>query len=1026
MKLKFKKQQYQENAAQAVVKCFEGQSLGDRRDLIDRVHYIRNEGSFWEEEVDEEVISFGNKKIELSSEELRKNIRNVQKQNNLDYTDKEGFLNYSIEMETGTGKTYTYIKTMYELNKAYGWSKFIVMTPSIAIREGVKKSFQITENHFQEMYGKKVDFFVYNSNDSSYLADIKKFAEDNRIQVMIINYQAFNSKNNLNIIDRELDALQSRKPIDVIKSTNPIVIIDEPQKMGKTEEKLDKFNPLFILRYSATHKEKFKYNMIYRLDAVDAFNQKLVKKINVKGIEILHDKSEGTYLYLEGVEISKSAPVARIEMDIKSSNGTVKRIKTVKQGTDLYQLSGELEEYRDYIVSDIDARSQEYDKVLFTNGVELITGQVMGNAEENYMARIQIRETIKSHFEKERELYKKGIKVLSLFFIDEVAKYKVYDENRVAHNGEYAKIFEEEYLSIYNEYVNFLDEDYKKYLDGLRDKKVHSGYFSIDKKASKGLSDEDLIYIDSKIDDKVDGTSSDEDAFDLIMRDKERLLSLDEPVRFIFSHSALREGWDNPNIFQICTLKKSNSEISKRQEIGRGLRICVNNYGDRMDYSVLENDFFGINSLTVIASESYDSFAKALQKEISDNLSRKSYNVFELNHFKGKILSNLSGESKVVDDIAVTQILMCFKESEYIDQNLKITEKLREDIRNDNIIIPEEFLDFKEEYTNLVKSLYTDLEIPITNARPDLPRELKPNNNFNKTEFQDLWNKINVKTIYEVDFDSDELIRHAVEKLNVQLNITKMKVRITEGSQKEGMSVDELKTGESMQTTGIRNESYDDYVPVTTRYDLIGSVAKDTGLTRRTIVEILSKIEPKVFAQYKYNPEEFIRKTCNLINEEKATTIIDGITYNKTEEKYDNEIFTLKNIDGRIGDNAIQVKKHIYDYLVTDSANERNFAKDLENGEIIVYAKLPNDFKIPTPVGNYNPDWAIVLDNKDFKYIYFIAETKGSMKSTELRGVEKAKIECAKKHFKALNRDDVKYDVVDSYQTLVDILTKVN
>lgn len=1026
MKLKFKKQQYQENAAQAVVKCFEGQSLGDRRDLIDRVHYIRNEGSFWEEEVDEEVISFGNKKIELSSEELRKNIRNVQKQNNLDYTDKEGFLNYSIEMETGTGKTYTYIKTMYELNKAYGWSKFIVMTPSIAIREGVKKSFQITENHFQEMYGKKVDFFVYNSNDSSYLADIKKFAEDNKIQVMIINYQAFNSKNNLNIIDRELDALQSRKPIDVIKSTNPIVIIDEPQKMGKTEEKLDKFNPLFILRYSATHKEKFKYNMIYRLDAVDAFNQKLVKKINVKGIEILHDKSEGTYLYLEGVEISKSAPVARIEMDIKSSNGTVKRIKTVKQGTDLYQLSGELEEYRDYIVSEIDARSQEYDKVLFTNGVELITGQVMGNAEENYMARIQIRETIKSHFEKERELYKKGIKVLSLFFIDEVAKYKVYDENRVAHNGEYAKIFEEEYLSIYNEYVNFLDEDYKKYLDGLRDKKVHSGYFSIDKKASKGLSDEDLIYIDSKIDDKVDGTSSDEDAFDLIMRDKERLLSLDEPVRFIFSHSALREGWDNPNIFQICTLKKSNSEISKRQEIGRGLRICVNNYGDRMDYSILENDFFGINSLTVIASESYDSFAKALQKEISDNLSRKSYNVFEFKHFKGKILSNLRGESKVVDDIAVTQILMCFKESEYIDQDLKITEKLREDIKNDSIVIPEEFFDFKEEYTNLVKSLYTDLEIPITNARPDLPRELKPNNNFNKTEFQDLWNKINVKTIYEVDFDSDELIRHAVEKLNVQLNITKMKVRITEGSQKEGMSVDELKTGESMQTTGIRNESYDDYVPVTTRYDLIGSVAKDTGLTRRTIVEILSKIEPKVFAQYKYNPEEFIRKTCNLINEEKATTIIDGITYNKTEEKYDNEIFTLKNIDGRIGDNAIQVKKHIYDYLVTDSANERNFAKDLENGEIIVYAKLPNDFKIPTPVGNYNPDWAIVLDNKDFKYIYFIAETKGSMKSTELRGVEKAKIECAKKHFKALNRDDVKYDVVDSYQTLVDILTKVN
>ena len=704
MKLKFKKQQYQENAAQAVVKCFEGQSNGNRRDLIDRRHYIANEGTIWEEEIEEDIISFGNKKIELSNDELRKNIRTVQKQNNLDYTDNEGFLNYSIEMETGTGKTYTYIKTMYELNKNYGWSKFIVMTPSIAIREGVLKSFQITEDHFQELYGKKIRYFVYNSNNSSNLSNINNFAEDSNIQVMIINYQAFNTRSRENRkIYEELDELQSRKPIDVIKTTNPILIVDEPQKMGKTEELLNEFNPLFILRYSATHKDDYKYNMIYRLDAVDAYNQKLVKKINVKGIEILNDKSESTYLYLEGVEVSKSDPVARIEMEVKSATGTKKIMKTLKQGANLYELSDGLEQYKGYVISEIDARNSQYDKVSFTNGKELITGQVIGNAEESYMSRIQIRETIKSHFEKEREYYKKGIKVLSLFFIDEVAKYKVYDENKTAHNGEYAKIFEEEYNNIFNEYYNFLDDDYKKYLDYLRDKKVHSGYFSIDKKASKGQAEDELVYIDSKIDDKKEGTSSDEDAYDLIMKDKERLLSLEEPVRFIFSHSALREGWDNPNIFQICTLKKSNSEISKRQEIGRGLRICVNNYGDRMDYSTLENDFFSINNLTVIASESYDSFAKSLQKEIAENLSRKSYNIFSLEHFKGKVLNNLNGEAKPLDDAAILQIMMCFKESNYIDEKLNITQKLKEDIADDNIEIPEEFTNFKEEYINLVK-----------------------------------------------------------------------------------------------------------------------------------------------------------------------------------------------------------------------------------------------------------------------------------------------------------------------------------
>ena len=1026
MKLKFKKQRYQEDASLSVVKCFEGQPKKIRQDLIGR-REKKIDITNWNDSTVEDIISFGNSKILITNDELRKNIRSVQKHNNLDYTDKEGFQNYSIEMETGTGKTYTYIKTMYELNKAYGWSKFIVIVPSIAIREGVLKSFQITEEHFQELYKKKIRYFVYNSNNSSNIANINNFAEDNSIQVMIMNYQAFNTKSKANRrIYEELDELQSRKPIDVLKATNPILIIDEPQKMGKTEDLLKEFNPLFILRYSATHKEKFKYNMIYRLDAVDAYNQKLVKKINVKGIELLHNKSESTYLYLDRVEISKSDPVAYIEIETKSSTGVSKKTKKIKKNDRLFDLSGGLEEYKGYVVSEINAQNSSYDVVKFSNGVEITTGQIVGDAEEDYMARIQIRETIKSHFEKEREYFKKGIKVLSLFFIDEVAKYKIYDENKKAHNGEYAKIFEEEYNNIFNEYYNFIDEDYKKYLDSLNGKKVHSGYFSIDKKASKGLSEEEQIFIDSKIDDKTDGTSSDEDAYDLIMKDKERLLSLDEPVRFIFSHSALREGWDNPNIFQICTLKKSSSEISKRQEIGRGLRICVNNNGDRMDFNELEDDFFNINNLTVIASESYDSFARALQNEISENLSRKSYDKFEQKIFIDRELTNKEGKSLPIDETIVNKIYRDFMKNDYIDENDNITHKLKEDIANNSVCIPEIMKDFAEEYSKLITSLFTETKIEIGNANKNNINNLKLNDNFYKKEFQELWNKINIKSIYEVDFDANELIEKSIKALNEKLTISRMRIRITEGEQRNTISVSQLKNEDSMVVEKIRNEVYDDFVPVNTKYDLIGSISNDTGLTRHTIIKILKNIRADVFEQFKYNPEEFIRKASSLINDEKATTIINGITYNKVDDKYSNEIFTENNLSGKLGINALEVKKNIYDYVITDSQVEMEFAKKLEQGEVTIYAKLPTGFKITTPFGNYNPDWAIVFDNKDIKYIYFIAETKGSMQSAQLKGAEKGKIECAKKHFESISNSSVKYGVVDSYEHLIDLVTGIN
>ncbi len=1016
MKLKFKQQQYQDDAVMSVVDCFKGQPKLNRKDLIAR--YTKTTGSGFLQTTEEiEVIAFGNHPITIAENERRQNIREVQRRNDISYTDNAGLNDFTIEMETGTGKTYTYIKTMYELNKAYGWSKFIVMVPSIAIREGVQKSFEMTESHFQELYHKKIRKFVYNSSDNSNIANINTFASDDSIQAMIINYQAFSAKGTANRrIYEELDELQSRRPIDVIKSVRPILIIDEPQKFGdKTEKLFEEFNPLFTIRYSATHKKDKEYNKIYRLDAIDAYNQKLVKKINVKGIEVLNNKSEDTYLFLDSVDISqKHDPTAKLEIEVKSSNGTRRQLIRVKAGDDLYTRSGGLTEYKGYVISEIDARYEKYDKVFFTNGVEIATGQAFGDVDEDYLHRIQIREAIRSHLEKEKELHKLGIKVLSLFFIDEVAKYKYY-ENGTALKGEYAKMFEEEYNEALADYRNMIDEEYMKYLDSFDTGKIHAGYFSIDKKGHE---------VDPKINDKKDYLSFDEDAYDLIMKDKERLLSLDEPVRFIFSHSALREGWDNPNIFQICTLKHSNSEISKRQEIGRGLRICVNNDGDRMDSQVLENNFHAVNTLTVIASESYEQFAKSLQNEMAETLTARPKN-FVQESFIGKELINENGSKFTFTPENYQDLLFFNVENGYVDRknNYQITDKFINDMENDKLLIMDELKGFEEPFSNLMKKLYMYNNTKLINdERRENIKTLVPNENFNKKEFQNLWNKINIKTIYEVDFNTEELINKAVNSIDRKLNENKMKVRITIGEQEEKISAVSINSGESMTASSSKVETIDSFTPSQVPYDLIGEITRDTGLTRKTVIRILKAIRPDKFEIYKHNPEEFIRKVSNLINQEKATTIIDGITYHKTEQRYSNDIFTINNIRGELGENAIDVKKHIYDFLVTDSKNERKFAKKLEEGEVTVYAKLPSGFKIPTPVGNYNPDWAIVFDNKNFKYIYFIAETKGSMESMELREIEKAKIECARKHFKCLCSDTVKYDVVDSYETLINMV----
>ena len=997
MKLKFKQQQHQNDATMAVVNCFGGQNKGERKDIIDRTGFLVHE-------------IFSNKKIELAEEEISKNVQEIQKNQGLKTTRKlsglHGKPHFTIEMETGTGKTYVYTKTMYELNKQFGWSKFIIMVPSIAIREGVHKSLEITADHFQEIYGKKIRFNIYNTQNKTNLRNIKSFANTSNIEVLIMNYQAFatRSKESRKIYQK-LDAIQSEKPIDIIKRARPVLIIDEPQRFGdKAESLLQEFDPLFVLRYSATHKKD--YNKIYQLDAIDAYNQKLVKKINVKGIEVVGNSGTNSYLFLDRINISsKLYPTASLELEIKQKAGIKKVIRKVSEKDDLFQLSDGLAQYKGFVVKEINGLTN---KVSFTNGIEIYIGQSIGEVDAEHVRRIQIRETIKSHLEKERLLFKKGIKVLSLFFIDEVVKYRDYDQPD--EKGDYAHTFEEEYKKATVQKELF-DEAYNAYINKYPVDRIHQGYFSIDKKGK---------FIDSE-EKKTEGGSDDVSAYDLIMKKKERLLSFEEPTRFIFSHSALREGWDNPNVFQICTLKHSQSTVSKRQEIGRGLRICVNNDGDRMDASVLDNEFFNLNTLTVVASESYDSFAKELQSEIVESLSDRP-TILTTDILVNRILKNDKGEQFTFNSQSAMDLIFKFREKGYVDSEYKITDKLIEDIENDRVEMPKELAPFKTEVCLLMQKIHGTTNFQASNnEKADNINEpiLKPNDNFAKKEFQDLWKKIKVKTVYEVDFNSDELVKKSIGAIDNTLSVKKVIVNITVGEQKKTIDEESLKAGTSMEKLKNVTEKADSLLGAV-KYDLVAEIAKETRLTRKTIVNILQKLKQDTFHNFKVNPESFIKEVSRIINDEKAATLINNIIYSKTDKTYSDEIFTINNFKGSLSENILKVKRHVYDYLKTDSKTERTFATDLESGEVLVYAKLPNDFKIPTPVGNYNPDWAIVFDTDTFKYVYFIAETKGSMETLQLKEIEKRKIDYAKKHFEALGHADIKYDVITTYQDLKD------
>ncbi|MDY0076157.1 MAG: DEAD/DEAH box helicase family protein [Bacteroidales bacterium] len=1044
MKLQFKEQLFQMQAVQAVVDCFEGQPIKTNRFTLERskdlirkakLAAIGSQTIDFETDVLEE-IGYRNSPVQLLENQLLKNIQQVQTRNDLiESTEierprgvKTGY-NLTIEMETGTGKTYTYIRSMYELQRNYGWSKFIVIVPSIAIREGVYKSFQVTQDHFQELYGHKINPFIYNSGRPQ---DIENFASDSRISVMIINTQAFNATGaDARRIYQELDQFGTRKPIEIIAQTNPILIIDEPQSVGrqgsKTLASMQEFKPLFTLRYSATHASGEEYNKIYRLDALDAYNKKLVKKIQVKGINVKGNTGTNAYLYLENIVLSTNKPpLAMLEFGKRSGEG-VKRVRQkLEQGASLFELSGNLPAYENMTITEIDG----YQNKIIVGGLEVFTGDIINDHNENDFRRVQIRETIMSHLEKEKQLFSKGIKVLSLFFIDSVEKYRKYDEDNNQQIGEYAKIFEEEYNKIRSNYLDLFEQqyndflmesdpsklhkgympnDYEAYL--LRDKaeNVHDGYFSIDKKGratdpnvKRGREDSD-----------------DSSAYDLIMKDKERLLSFEEPIRFIFSHSALKEGWDNPNVFQICALKnpESGSENRRRQEVGRGMRLCVDKQGIRLDYEMIGEQIHQINKLTVIASEKFETFAKGLQAEIAATLKDRPQKA-EVSYFIGKAVSNEKGETYHLSEEDAKKLQFKLIVGQVIDEEYKITALGRELINQNKVPLPENLETFRDAVNSLLKSIYTGEVFKPEDERKTV--SLKPNHNYAKKEFQELWDKINLKSIYEVNFDTAKLINDSKIKIDAQLNIGDRSYEVKTGELETGTK-EQMEQQNLVRETGHSTVKLSQELYTETVYDIIGEIESHTNLTRRSIAQILKQIKLEKFFLLRKNPEEFIAKCSRLINEAKASLIINNIVYHKIEERHDAKTVFTNN--SQTLQNADLLKKHIYDYLTSDSKIEADFAQALENSlEVVVYAKLPKTFYISTPVANYSPDWAIVFDKDKVRHIYFVAETKGSDSDMDLRELEKLKIHCATKHFETISGGVVKFSKVSGYDKLMEII----
>ena len=1014
----FKPLDYQATAAQAVVDCFTGQPR------IEGVSYQMDPGKDAASQASMFEEGLRNAPLTLSDADLLENVRKVQMAQHLPpsgelATSKAAPLNFDVEMETGTGKTYVYIDTMYRLYAEYGWSKFIVIVPSIAIREGVKKTLEDTEDWFQSLYGHKIRHFVYNSGQ---LNKLTSFSEDGGLHCMIINTQAFTAdvragdtgRGAGRIIFDTPDSFQSRRPIDVIASNRPILILDEPQRMEgvKTQAAMTHFKSPLALRYSATHKTR--YNLVHRLDALDAYNRKLVKKIQVKGVTTKGLPGLDGYLYLSNFRTFTDGrkPEARVMIEHGLKGGQVKRKPVwLRDGDKLKEKSGGLAEYAGYTVSNIDVTQRT---VEFTNSEVLEEGRVTGDTSENAVRRVQIRETIRAHFERERQLHARGIKVLSLFFIDEVAKYRLYGEDGEKESGLFARMFEEEYQRALDELkeLDTTDQAWLTYVKRDQPHEVHDGYFSIDKKGRM---------VDPSVNKNGDekGEARDESSYDLILKNKGRLLSLDEPVRFIFSHSALREGWDNPNVFTICTLKQSDHEIGKRQEVGRGLRISVDANGHRTDDKSIVHQ---INVLTVVASESYEDFAKGLQDEMVEALKGRPREA-SVAFFTGKTIQTETG-TKEIDENEARLLHFWLVQNGYIDHFDHIQPAWHEaQAANSVAELPEGLADHADQYTNLVNTVFDEaaLRSMVGNSRKMVMPEVR-RKNLEKEAFLELWNRINQKAVYFTDFDTVKLVKRAIARLNNGLSVDRQRILVTGAELATGLSVEDVRGRSAFRDERSRYEYQDEAVESEVRFDLVGQLSSLTRLTRATAGKILTGISPKTFAMFGQNPEMFLRKAADLVRREKVALAIESLRYEKTGQTYDVSIFETDRYEVPF-DDALEATNHVYNYVAVDSKNERNFAQQLEAAqEVIVYAKLPRGFTIPTPGGSYNPDWAIALESKGTRQIYFVAETKADTSKEQLRLAELQSINSAECYFRDVS-PEVTFKKIDSFDQMLQAIT---
>lgn len=988
MKLKFIDQPYQTDAVNAICDIFEGCEIKDSLFTIE----VNQKNEL---DLDGEGVSYfvgHSNKLTIDDFTMLKNVQEIQSKNDIKMSNDLQKKNFTIEMETGTGKTYVYTKTILELNKRYGFTKFIIVVPSIAIKEGVNSSLKATKEHFMEKYDNVVyNYFTY---DSNHLERIRDFSTSTNIEIMIINIDAFRKSFNnpdeeskANLIHRSNDKLNGNKPIDLIASTNPIVIIDEPQSVDgtkKSKQALASLNPLCTLRYSATHKEL--YNLMYRLTPVDAYQEHLVKHIEVNSVSI--DKAT-TKPYVKLLSVSdKNGYTCRLEIyKNNKKKGTIeKKPITAKTGDDLWESSGEVDYYKDkgYIVDNIDCfPGEEY--VAFTNGELLNIGDVIGNVDDKAVKRAQIHETIKSHLDKELHYIKQGIKVLSLFFIDEVAKYRDY--SREDEKGDYQIWFEEEYKKLINQpRYKRLREDYGDYIS-LDPVAVHDGYFAQDGKG--------------RIKNSSGKTNDDETTYQLIMKDKERLLSFDEPIRFIFSHSALKEGWDNPNVFQVCTLIETKDKMTKRQKIGRGLRICVNQNGERVTDAKY-------NTLSVIANESYKEFSQKLQKELeTDNF---KFGIIESISFSGISVKQYDGQLVELSQKDSESIYDYLVENDYVTSSGKITNKYHQDKHDDKFVLPEQFESFTAKVIKRIEKLSKEIEIKDASTKI----EVKLNKDVQLSpEFIALWDKIKQKTVYTVNMDMDRLKKEAVEQIKNMPTIKaeKIDVQITnvditrQGVKDAGHQVKEL--------GGVYEFEQMTYP------DFIRRLQDTTGLLRKTIIDIVGKSNR--LKEFYINPEEWIKQVSKILLAVKKENLTDGIKYEKSDEYYEQDfIFNDEGLYGYKDRNVIEANsdRSLYDHTIYDSDIEKNFAVEADNDDdVVLYAKLPSRFKIDTPIGDYNPDWVLVLNTDDGEKLYFVAETKGTENINDLKGTEKKKILCGRKHFEVIDTG-IKYEVVKELKTL--------